>query len=52
MPRTDYDRAVDAVLTAEREGHIVLPEPEMKDRDQQISDLAEFFLVALGINDE
>jgi hypothetical protein len=52
MPRTDYQRAVAAVHTALEEGRILLPEPEMKDRDQQISDLAEFFQVALGTNEE
>lgn len=38
--------------TALETGRIILPEPEMKDRDQQISDLAEFFQVALGTNEE
>jgi len=49
---TDYDRAVDAVLAAERGGRVIIPESDNKEREQVVSDLAEFFLVALGINEE
>ena len=50
--RTNYDRAITAVLAAQEQGRIIiLADPGVKDRAQVVSDLAEFLLVALGIND-